>query len=79
MPIVLQFTISVYGVEEIEKAEKAGNKELAEQLSHAAVANSIKTVSTTKGSFLEALEALRDDLSPLLHAVVCCALASGTL
>ncbi|KAG2453313.1 hypothetical protein HYH02_001537 [Chlamydomonas schloesseri] len=45
-----QFTISVYGVEEIEKAEKAGNKELAEQLSHAAVANSIQTIEETMNS-----------------------------
>ncbi|PNH05393.1 Phospholipid-transporting ATPase 3 [Tetrabaena socialis] len=39
-----QFTISVYGVEEIEKAERDGDKVLAERLSHQAVAESIATV-----------------------------------
>jgi hypothetical protein len=39
-----QFTISVYGVEEVERAEAAGDKKLAEQLGHEAVATSLQTV-----------------------------------
>ncbi|GFR43006.1 hypothetical protein Agub_g4006 [Astrephomene gubernaculifera] len=44
---MLQSTISVYGVEEVEQAEQRGDKEAADRLAHAAVAKSLATIEKT--------------------------------
>ncbi|GLC46227.1 hypothetical protein PLESTM_001842700 [Pleodorina starrii] len=77
---MMQFTITVYGVEEVEKAEARGDKQEAERLAHAAVARSLemtkKTMDENAGTpFAVVIDgkalsyALAKDLAPLFLEV----------